>query len=166
VAEVDHDGDELPPPPAHALVTGWRRGLYVALGFGFLGVAYIGVITPGFPTVVWLLLASYFFARSHPRMRAWLWRSPLFGPLLRDWELHGGMRPKSKIISVTMMITACTLSILFANVPMWVRYAIGGAGCVGLCVVLFVVKTVRVSARTLPPESGSHPESPSDCETQ
>jgi uncharacterized protein len=136
---------DVPLPPQQDQATGLRRGLYIALGFLFLGVAYIGAITPGFPTVVWLLLASYFFARSHPRMHAWLWYSPLFGPLLRDWQLHGGMRPRSKVIAVSAMLTACTISAVFANIPDWVRIAIACCGLVGFCVVMFVVKTVRVS---------------------
>jgi len=130
-------------PPQQAV--GFKRQLFVALGVIFLGVAYVGVVTPGFPTVIWLIVASYFFSRSSPRLHAWLMRSRLFGQLLRDWEQHRGMRVKSKIIAVSMMATACTCSIIFADVPDTVRYAIGACGTIGFVVIVFVLRTVRAS---------------------
>jgi uncharacterized protein len=135
---------EIPPPPAHKQVTGWKRRLFVTIGLGFVGVAYIGAMTPGLPTAIWVIIASYFFGRSSPRLQAWLWYSPMFGPLIRDWQLHGGMRPRSKIIAVSCMSISCTCSILFANLPDWVRIVIGCCGMIGFTTVVFIVPTVRL----------------------
>ena len=135
--------EPIPPPPAGTQVTGVKRVLFVGIGCAFVGVAYVGVVTPGLPTVPWVFAASYFFSRSSPRLQAWLWRSPYFGRLIRDWHHHRGMRVASKVTAVTMMTLACTASIAFAGLAEWVRVAIGVCGLTGFTVVVFVVPTVR-----------------------
>ena len=143
----DMPAETIPPPPIEAQATGVKRLLFVALGCGFVGVAYLGAVTPGLPTVPWVLLASYFFSRSSPRLQAWLWYSPYFGRLIRDWHHHRGMRPSSKAAAVTMMTLACGLSVAFAPIPDWLRVVIAGCGATGFVVVVFVVPTVRFGER-------------------
>ncbi len=133
--------------------TGVVRVLFVVAGLICVGLAYLGAILPGLPTTPWVLLASYCFSRSSPRLRAWLLRSPIFGKLLRDWHEHRGMRRSAKVVAVTMVIAACTFSVGFTPIPDSLRIAIGICGFIGLCVILFVVPTIRVPAGSgkLPP---------------
>ena len=83
------------------------------------------------------------FARSSPRLHRWLLRSPVFGKLLRDWHRHRGVRPGVKATAAAMVVAACSFSVLFAPVAVWLKAAIAGLAGVGLCVVLFVVPTIR-----------------------
>ncbi|NOY28703.1 MAG: DUF454 domain-containing protein [Planctomycetes bacterium] len=46
----------------------------------------IGIALPGLPTTPFLLLTSFFLARSWPRMHQRLLASKLFGPVLRPWK--------------------------------------------------------------------------------
>ncbi len=131
----------IPPPPTGVVATGPKRWLFVAFGCLFVGVAYLGVLTPGLPTTPWVLLASYFFSRSSPRLQRWLWYSPYFGTLIRDWHHHRGIRRSAKLTAVTLMAVACTASIAFAGLPDWLRVVIGVCGVTGAIVVLFVVPT-------------------------
>ena len=133
----------IPPPPTRPPARGLTRAILYVSGLVLLGMAYIGVVTPGIPTTPWLLAASYCFARTSPRLQRWIWYSPGFGPLVRDFTLHRGMRPRSKRVAVPMIVLACSFSILFAPLPDWVRVLIAICGCVGVGVVLFVVPTVR-----------------------
>jgi uncharacterized membrane protein YbaN (DUF454 family) len=128
-----------PPTPA----TGVRRGLYLAAGLGCVGLAYLGAILPGLPTTPWVLLASGCFARSSPRLQKWLRRSPIFGRLLRDWDEHRGIRRPVKVVAAVLIVTVVTASILSGRLPGWARWVVGGSAACGLCVVLFVVPTVR-----------------------
>jgi uncharacterized protein len=89
------------PPRA----TGVKRLAFVAAGLGCVGLAYLGAILPGLPTTPWVLAASYFFARSSPRLERWLKRSPVFGRFLRDWEEHRGIRRGVKVFAVCMIVT-------------------------------------------------------------
>lgn len=130
---------EFPEIPS---ATGWRRVLYVSVGLFFVGMAYIGVIAPGIPTTPFVLAASYCFGRSSPRLQRWLYRTPYFGGLIRDWEQHRGMRFAKKVLATGMMAIAISCSIAFFGLPEWVQWCIAGAGVVGLCVIWGVVKTV------------------------
>jgi uncharacterized protein len=73
-------------------MTGTGRVVYKALGWSSVGMAVVGAITPGIPTAPFVILAGYFFVRSSPEAHHWLRQSRGFGPLLRDWEEHRGVR--------------------------------------------------------------------------
>jgi uncharacterized membrane protein YbaN (DUF454 family) len=128
-----------PPPRA----TGLKRLLFVAAGLMCVGLAYLGAILPGLPTTPWVLAASYFFARSSPRLERWLKRSPFFGKLVRDWEEHRGIRRGVKVFAVCMIVTVVSLSIIFGGLPEWLRWTIGGLALCGICTLVFLVPTIR-----------------------
>ena len=128
-------------------MTGARRFLYAGAGLACVGLAYLGAILPGLPTTPWVLLASYFFSRSSPRLERWLKRSPLFGRLLRDWHEHGGIRRSVKVFVVCLVVTVVSLSLAFRNLPVAVKCVIAGFALVGICTVLFVVPTIRPGTR-------------------
>lgn len=99
------------PPPVHGL----RRGVYIVLGSAFVGLGALGAVLPVLPTTPFLLLASYFLIRSSPRLNDRLLRSPLFGPFIRDWQQHRGVRPMVKVTAVATVLVAVTASILWGN---------------------------------------------------
>ena len=121
----------------------FKRGLYILLGLIFVGLAGVGALLPGFPTTPWLLLASFCFSRSSPRLQRWLYTTPLFGPMLQDWDKHQGIRPRVKWFAVLMVLTMCTLSAGFATDKLWVRVTITSLGTIGICVILFAVRTIK-----------------------
>jgi uncharacterized protein len=124
-------------------VSGVRKFVYISLGLFFVGMGYLGAILPGLPTTPWLLLASYFFTRSSPRLEAWLRKTPYFGSLITDWEAHRGIRPRIKISAICMIVLVVGYTVLFSRAPIWVKYTAGSAASLGVFLILFVVKTVR-----------------------
>ncbi len=132
--------EELAAPPVQA--TGARRWLFLALGLFFIGVAVLGAILPVLPTTPWVLLAGYCFARSSPRLHRWLRNSPYFGHLLRDWEMHRGVRWRVKLFAVGMVVTVIGATAIFSSAPDWAKLTAAGLGSVGICTILFVVPTV------------------------
>src|SRR3954454_8354180 len=107
---------ESRPPP---LARGPRRRLYLAGGLLSVGMAYLGAVLPGLPTTPWVLLASYCFSKSSPRLERWLKRSPLFGRLLRDWDEHRGVRRPVKVAAVCLVVVVVSLSLAFGPLPVW-----------------------------------------------
>jgi len=122
--------------------TGWRRIGLVTLGLILVGLGYLGVLLPGLPTTPFLIGASYCFYRSSPRLHRWLRRSPVFGRILHDWEVHRGIRKPVKIFAVCMVVTVVTCSITFSSLPVWLKVMIGCLAAVGITVIL-CVPTVR-----------------------
>ena len=136
--------DDRPAPEPHpTLATGPRRFLFVAAGIMCVGLAYLGAILPGLPTTPWVLLASYCFARSSPRLERWLKRSPIFGRLLRDWHTHRGIRRPVKVIAVVLVVSVVSLSIILGGLPVWAKWVIGALAAVGVTVIVFVVPTIN-----------------------
>jgi uncharacterized membrane protein YbaN (DUF454 family) len=83
---------ELQPGGTIVYMTGTGRVVYRTLGWSSVGMAVFGAITPGIPTTPFVILAGYFFMRSSPEAHEWLRQSRGFGPILRDWEAHRGIR--------------------------------------------------------------------------
>ena len=83
-------------------LTGPRR-LYLWTGYSSLVLATIGVALPLAPTVPFLLLAAWAFARSDPRVLERLHRNRRFGPLLRNWQAEHAIPTRAKVAAVLMM---------------------------------------------------------------
>jgi hypothetical protein len=128
---------------------GVRRWVYLSLGLVCLGMAGVGAVMPVLPCTPWVLAASFFFARSSQRFHRLLYRSPYFGHILRDWEEHRGIRPWVKVTAVTCVVTFITLMAVFLKVSWWAKGSAIGLGAVGVCVILFVIPTVRTVGPTV-----------------
>lgn len=129
--------------PTTTVATGPKRLLLLGAGFASLGFAYLGAILPGLPTTPWVLLASYCFGRSSPRMARWIRRSPFFGTLIRDWETHRGVRRPVKVLAVCAVVVVVTLSVVLTSLPDWLKATIAGLAGVGVLTIVFVVPTAK-----------------------
>lgn len=63
----------------------FKKAVWFCLGLLFLGIAYIGVVTPGIPWSTPSVVAAYCFSKSSKRWHSWLMNHRLFGPFLRNW---------------------------------------------------------------------------------
>ena len=80
-----------------------RKALWLGLGFLSLGMAYIGVVVPGIPFSIFLVFAAYCFAKSSPRMHAWIYNHKYFGPFLTNWTQKRVFPQKMKYAMVAVM---------------------------------------------------------------
>jgi uncharacterized protein len=82
-------------------------------GFGFLAVALgaIGIVTPFLPTVPFLLLAAFCFARSSARLHDWLLGHPTFGPPIRNWQSSGAISRRAKWLASASILAGFALSV-------------------------------------------------------
>jgi len=137
--------------------TGWRRVLWVTLGLALVGLGYLGVLLPGLPTTPFLLAASYCFIRSSPRLHRWLRRSPVFGRLLHDWEVHRGIRRPVKVFTIVLVVLVVGSSIALSSLVAWAKIVIGCLAVVGIGVILWVPTVGKASADPMavrPPQDG------------
>ena len=134
--------------------TGWRRVALVTLGLLCVGLAYLGVLLPGLPATPFLLAASYCFVRSSPRLHRWLRKSPVFGRLIHDWEVHRGIRRPVKVLAVCVVVVVVTCSVAFSSLPVWAKVTIACLAAVGIVVIL-CVPTVGTQRRAERQEESS-----------
>ena len=79
------------------------RPLYLAAGLLCVGLGGIGVLLPIMPTVPFLLLAAFCFARSRPEWERRLLHHPHWGPSLRNWRERGAITRRAKLSAVLAM---------------------------------------------------------------
>ena len=92
-----------------------QRFLGKILGFISLGMAYVGLITPGIPYSPFVVFAAYCFAKGSPKMHAWLYNHKIFGPFLTNWGEKRVFPTKMKFFMLAMMSTS--LIIMSFTVP-------------------------------------------------
>ena len=74
---------------------------YLLLGFTFFSIGAVGVVLPILPTTPFLLLASYFFARSSERFSTWFENTKLYHKYLRTFIEQKTMKLSRKIVLTT-----------------------------------------------------------------
>lgn len=107
-----------------------RRLGWFALGWIAVGLGTIGIVVPGLPTTGFFVLAAACFAKSSPRFEQWVLDLPKIGPMVRDHRDGLGMPRRAKVMAITLMLGACTISALV--VGSWpVAVTVLAAGLVG-----------------------------------
>ncbi|HOC44767.1 MAG TPA: YbaN family protein [Thermoanaerobaculales bacterium] len=87
------------PRPAQSRLARW---LLAGLGVLCVGLGAVGVFVPGLPTTVFLIAASWCFARSCPWLEVRLLRVPLFAPFLGF--LEPGARMSRRTVAKALFI--------------------------------------------------------------
>jgi uncharacterized membrane protein YbaN (DUF454 family) len=140
------DGTRLDThPKTVVIVQGWRRVANLAAAGGCFFLSFVGLVTPGIPTVPFVLATSYFLVRSSPALDERLRRSRLLGQLVRDWTAYNGMRPSTKrnVVLLTLTIMGGTLVFVEPSAPILI--VIGVMGTLGVSVIL-LTRTVPEDA--------------------
>ncbi len=88
------------------------RILWILLGSLSVGMGVIGIFVPGWPTTIFLIIASYFYIRSSRRLYNWLINNKLLGIYIKNYLLGKGMPLKAKLVSLMIMWLFGSLSIL------------------------------------------------------
>ena len=88
------------------------RPIWLLIGLTSLALGIAGVVLPLLPTTPFVLLSAYCFARSSPRLHAWLMANRTFGPLIRNWEQHRAIAPRAKLLAVISMGAVLAMSFI------------------------------------------------------
>jgi len=86
-----------------------KKFFWTCLGFLSLGMAYIGVITPGIPYSPFVVFAAYCFSKGSERMHRWIYNHKLFGPFLTNWNTKRVFPQKMKYFMLGMMSLSLVL---------------------------------------------------------
>ena len=85
------------------------RPLYAAGGIIAVGLAAVGAFLPIMPTVPFLLVAVFCFARSNPAWEQKILDHPQWGPQVKDWRERRAINRRAK----TMALGAMSVGAIF-----------------------------------------------------
>ncbi len=95
------------------------RPLFLVAGVVLTVVGVIGLVTPGWPGTIFLILAAGCFARSSPKLEAWLLGHPRLGPSVVAWRENGAIPRKIKYIAIGSMIVSFVIVLLINLSLVW-----------------------------------------------
>ncbi|QFU22275.1 YbaN family protein [Shewanella eurypsychrophilus] len=97
-----------------------KRGFYLVCGLCSLALGLLGIPLPILPTVPFILLAAFCFARSSDRLHHWLMTHPWFSEALNDWDKNRGIRKGLK--KKAYVVSGLSFGVSIAVVPLlWVK---------------------------------------------
>jgi uncharacterized membrane protein YbaN (DUF454 family) len=110
------------------------RFIWAGLGCVSLLCGLIGAVLPLIPTVPFVLLAAFLFARSSPKLHDWLIQHRTFGPAIINWQTHGAISPRAKGWATVSCLVVLLISTVVGIRPL----IIGIQGLVMIGVMLFL----------------------------
>lgn len=86
--------------------------------FGWISfiLGVIGIFLPVLPTAPFLILSAYLFSKSSKRVHDWVLSLPFAGPAISEWHDHQIIRPRAKILAVSMILASLASIWFFAPV--------------------------------------------------
>lgn len=133
---TNSDDNSVADEESPIIVKGWRRIIYLGTSMAFFLLGAIGVMLPGLPATPFLLLTSYFLIRSSPRLNARLLRSRVFGPILTDWQIRGGVQRHIKVKAIVVVLISLALTLYFSRFSLAIKLAVVCLAIVGMTVVI------------------------------
>jgi uncharacterized protein len=119
------------------------RWFWIAAGFFFVALGFIGVFVPVMPSTVFFIIAAWCFSRGSERWLQWLLALPTVGPLVRDYRDGQGMPARAKVIAVSML----SIAVLFSAWRLHTIYGRVGVLALGAVGVWFIL--TRVPTRSM-----------------
>lgn len=93
-----------------------RTGYFLA-GWAALLLGAVGVAVPLLPTVPFVILAAFCFARSDRRLEAWLVGHPRFGAHIRAWRERGAISRTGKRAALLAFALSAALGLWALSLP-------------------------------------------------
>jgi len=116
-------------------VRGLWRVVYLVFAGLFFILALLGAALPGLPTTPFLLLTSFFLARSSTRIHQLLLNNRIFGPMLRHWQRHRTVEPRIKIRAALLVVLSMVFLVVFSSLTTKLLVPVVLLAAVGLLVI-------------------------------
>ena len=121
-----------------------KKAFFVVLGCLSLGLGAVGAVLPILPTVPFLMLATFCFAKSSEKLHNWFVSTKLYKKNLESFVQGKGMTVKTKIrIMVTVTILMSIGFIMMHAVPVG-RIILGFVWLFHVLYFIFGIKTLKV----------------------
>lgn len=102
-----------------------KRPLFLAAGIASVALGGLGILLPVLPTVPFLLLAAFCFARSNPAWERRLLDHPRWGPPIAEWRQRGAIGRSAKLAALTALVASAVLGLALLAFPWsWIPAAV------------------------------------------
>ncbi|GAA3957927.1 YbaN family protein [Gordonia caeni] len=99
------------------------RWLWWVVAYVSLGLGLVGIVVPVLPTVPFILLAAFAAARGSEKLHARLLSDSRLGPMFLEWQEHGAISRRAKILA-TVMMAFCAILLFVITPKLWVPIAV------------------------------------------
>jgi uncharacterized membrane protein YbaN (DUF454 family) len=111
------------------------------VGILAVGLGVVGIFVPLLPTTPFLLLAAACFARSSPRLHAWLLNNRWFGSYIRHYREHRAISLPAKVVSLALLWGVIGYTAIAVVTALWLRVLLA-AIAIGVTIHLLGLKTL------------------------
>jgi uncharacterized protein len=100
-------------------------------------IGLVGIIVPGLPTTIFLILAAACFAKSSPSLHQRLLEHPWFGPIIENWNNDKSIPRRAKQLAIAMIAVSYGFT-WYTLSNLWLKLSIG------LILVMVVIYLIRL----------------------
>ncbi|GAW66940.1 MULTISPECIES: YbaN family protein [Geobacteraceae] len=120
----------------------------ILIGVGWVSIvcALLGLFLPLVPSVPFLLLAVFCFSRSSEKFHHWLVEHRHFGPLLKDYLVHGGISVRAKAAAICAVWISFPVSAFWLVQSSWAQVLLLAIAA-GVTVCLVLIPTLPASLK-------------------
>lgn len=121
-----------------------KKAFFIVLGCLSLGLGAVGAVLPILPTVPFLMLAAFCFAKSSEKLHNWFISTKLYKKNLESFVQGKGMAMKTKIRIMVMVTILMSIGFIMMHAVPVGRIILGFVWLFHVLYFIFVIKTLKV----------------------
>lgn len=126
-----------------------KKIVFVIIGCIGVGLGALGVVLPILPTVPFLLLAAFCFARSSERLNNWFTGTKLYKNNLESYVKGKGMTRKTKIKIMVTVTVLMTIGFIMMDQVLVGRIVLACVWVFHILYFVFGVKTIKTGQESM-----------------
>ncbi len=121
-----------------------KKAFFIVLGCLSLGLGAVGAVLPILPTVPFLMLAAFCFAKSSEKLHNWFISTKLYKKNLESFVQGKGMTMKTKIRIMVMVTILMSIGFIMMHAVPVGRIILGFVWLFHVLYYIFGIKTLKV----------------------
>lgn len=121
-----------------------KKYIFIAVGGFSLFLGILGIFLPLLPTVPFLLLTAYCFARSSERLYSWLMQHKTFGSYIYHYQTYRAVTRKTKVLATSFLWISLVLSMILLQEIFYCLLLT----LIGMCVTFYIFSLQTLQERS------------------
>lgn len=121
-----------------------KKAFFIVLGCLSLGLGAVGAVLPILPTVPFLMIAAFCFAKSSEKLRNWFISTKLYKKNLESFVQGKGMTMKNKIRIMVMVTILMSIGFIMMHAVPVGRIILGFVWIFHVLYFIFGIKTLKI----------------------